>query len=124
VWALDDIASLIEEARSVRDGLRAFALLNCADPGTASVDNAEAAAAVADVPQLEFLDTPIRRRKAFASALRGGPPAAGAFPAGQFLVAILRVLVSKPVELRESGVGRMSFVDTQLLAVIPIAGDQ
>ena len=68
VWALDDIAGLIEEARSVRDGLRAFAILNCADPGTASADNAEAAAAVADVPQLEFLDTPIRRRKAFASA--------------------------------------------------------
>jgi chromosome partitioning protein len=68
VWALDDIAGLIEEARSVRDGLRAFAVLNCADPGMASSDNAEAAAAVADVPQLEFLDTPIRRRKAFASA--------------------------------------------------------
>ena len=68
VWALDDIAGLIEDARSVRDGLKVFAVLNCADPGTASADNAEAAAAVADIPQIEFLDTPIRRRKAFASA--------------------------------------------------------
>lgn len=31
VWALSDIAALVDEARSVRDGLRAFAVLNCAD---------------------------------------------------------------------------------------------
>jgi chromosome partitioning protein len=50
VWALDDIAKLIDEARAVRDGLRAFAVLNCADPGEASTDNADAAAAVAHLP--------------------------------------------------------------------------
>ena len=33
VWALNDIAALVDEARSVRDGLKAFAILNCADPG-------------------------------------------------------------------------------------------
>ena len=68
VWALDDMASLVDEARSVRDGLRAFAVLNLADPGEHSADNAEAAAAVADVPQFEYLPTPIRRRKAFSNA--------------------------------------------------------
>ena len=68
VWALDDMASLVDEARSVRDGLRAFAVLNLADPGEHSADNAEAAAAVADVPQFEYLPTPIRRRKAFSRA--------------------------------------------------------
>jgi chromosome partitioning protein len=47
VWALDDIAKLIDEARAVRDGLRPIAVLNCADPGEASTDNADAAAAVA-----------------------------------------------------------------------------
>lgn len=31
VWALDDMAALVDEARSVRDGLRAFAVLNQAD---------------------------------------------------------------------------------------------
>lgn len=67
VWALEDMAALVDEARSVRDGLRAFAVLNLADPGNAS-DNAEAAAAVAEVPQFEFLPTPIRRRKAFSNA--------------------------------------------------------
>lgn len=72
VWALNDIAALVDEARSVRDGLRAVAILNCADPGEASTDNADAAAAVADVPQFEYLDTPIRRRKAFANAAGQG----------------------------------------------------
>ena len=72
VWALNDIAALVDEARSVRDGLRAVAILNCADPGEASTDNADAAAAVAEIPQFEYLDTPIRRRKAFANAAGQG----------------------------------------------------
>jgi chromosome partitioning protein len=72
VWALSDIAALVEEARSVRDGLRAIAILNCADPGSNSTDNVEAAAAVADIPQFEYLATPIRRRKAFANAAGAG----------------------------------------------------
>lgn len=72
VWALNDIAALVDEARSVRDGLRAFAVLNCADPGDMSTDNAEAAAAVAEVPQFEYLATPLRRRKAFSNAAGAG----------------------------------------------------
>jgi chromosome partitioning protein len=72
VWALNDMASLVDEARSVRDGLRAFAVLNCADPGETSTDNAEAAEAVADVPQFEYLSTAIRRRKSFANAAGQG----------------------------------------------------
>lgn len=67
VWALNDIAELVDEARSVRDGLRAFAFLNNADPSDTS-DNADAAAALAEVPQLEYLPHPLRRRKAFANA--------------------------------------------------------
>ncbi|PWV57743.1 AAA family ATPase [Plasticicumulans acidivorans] len=72
VWALSDIAALVDEARSVRDGLRCFAVLNCADPGEHSSDNAEAAAAVAEVPQFEYLPTALRRRKAFANAAGAG----------------------------------------------------
>lgn len=68
VWALDDMAALIDEARSVRDGLRAVAVMNQADPGDHSTDNAEAAAAVKDVPQFIYLPIPIRRRKAFSNA--------------------------------------------------------
>ena len=72
VWALGDMASLVDEARSVRDGLRSVAVLNLSDPGSNSADNEEAAAAVADVPQFEYLATPIRRRKAFANATGAG----------------------------------------------------
>jgi chromosome partitioning protein len=42
--------------------------MNQADPGEKSSDNADAAAAVADVPQFEYLPLPIRRRKAFSNA--------------------------------------------------------
>lgn len=72
VWALNDIAILVDEARSVRDGLQALAVLNCADPGEHSTDNADAAAAVADLPQFQYLTTPLRRRKAFANAAGQG----------------------------------------------------
>jgi chromosome partitioning protein len=72
VWALNDIAVLVDEARSVRDGLRAVAILNCADPGESSSDNLEAAAAVGDITQFEYLATPIRRRKAFSNAAGAG----------------------------------------------------
>ena len=68
VWALEDMALLVDEARSVRDGLKAYAVLNMADPGDRSTDNAEAAEAVDDVPQFTYLPTVIRRRKAFSNA--------------------------------------------------------
>jgi chromosome partitioning protein len=68
VWALADIAALVDEANSVRDGLRIYAVLNAADPGTSS-DNTDAAAALADFPQLTLLDAPIRRRMGFANAV-------------------------------------------------------
>ena len=70
VWALADICALIDEARAVRDGLKAYAVLNSADPGGS--DNADAAAAVSDFPQLVYLDTPIRCRKAIANAAGQG----------------------------------------------------
>ena len=68
VWALDDMAALVDEAHSVRDRLKAYAILNLADPGERSTDNAEAAEAVAEVPQFTYLPTAIRRRKAFSNA--------------------------------------------------------
>jgi chromosome partitioning protein len=72
VWALNDIAALVDEARSVRDGLKAYAVLNCADPGDASTDNTDAALAVSEVKQFQYLDAPIRRRKAYANAAGAG----------------------------------------------------
>lgn len=70
VWALADICSLIDDARAVRDGLRAVAVLNNAD--AVGQDNAEAIEALAEFPQLEYLATPIRRRKPIANAAGQG----------------------------------------------------
>ena len=94
VWALNDITALVDEARSVRDGLRAMAVLNCADSGEASTDNADAAAAVADVPQFEYLATPIRRRKAFANAAGAGLSVLELKPADKKAIDELNALVS------------------------------
>jgi chromosome partitioning protein len=71
IWALGAIASLVEGARSTRDGLRALAVINLADPGI-SADNTDAAAALADFSAFEVLTTQLVRRKAFAAAAAHG----------------------------------------------------
>jgi chromosome partitioning protein len=63
VWALDDMAVLIEEARAVR-AVRAIALLTMADPRGS--DNDDAGAAIP--PTFERVAGSIGRRKAFADA--------------------------------------------------------
>ena len=70
VWALADIAQLVKEAQAMRDGLKACAVLNCADPSGS--DNREAAAAVAEHAELTYLDAPLHRRKAYANAAGAG----------------------------------------------------
>jgi len=70
IWAMGDMAELVKEAHSMRDGLKAFALLNGADPRGS--DNAEAAQAVADFEHIQYLDAPIGRRKALADAMGDG----------------------------------------------------
>lgn len=72
VWALSETAELIAEARAQRDGLRALAVLNMADPGVLAADNRDAAEAVSEVPELVLLETPVRQRKALASASSAG----------------------------------------------------
>jgi chromosome partitioning protein len=94
VWALRDIAGLIDEARSVRDGLKTFAMLNLADPGERATDNTDAAAAVSEVPQLTYLPTPIRRRKSFANAAGAGLSVLESKPADAKAIAELEALLS------------------------------
>lgn len=72
VWALDDTAELIDTARAQRDGLSAYAVLNQADPGVLAADNREAESAVQALPAFQYLDTPIRRRKALSTASARG----------------------------------------------------
>ena len=66
VWTLDKVASLIGEAKSFNDSLRAFALLNCAD--SSGPDNIAAAVSLSEHPEIAFLNSPINRRKAFPNA--------------------------------------------------------
>ncbi|HIJ63599.1 MAG TPA: AAA family ATPase [Rhodospirillaceae bacterium] len=63
VWTLDKVAALIAEAKALNPRLRAYAVLNCADPQ--GQDNVEAAEALADNRQIRYLDAPLVRRKAF-----------------------------------------------------------
>lgn len=93
VWALQDIAALVDEARSVRDGLRCYAVLNCADPGEGAADNKDSAEAVAEIPQFEYLATPLRRRKAFSNAAGAGLSVLELKPQDAKAVAEVRALV-------------------------------
>jgi chromosome partitioning protein len=70
IWTLDKVADLITEARGYNPNLRAVAVLNFADPQ--GPDNAAAAAALEGAPGIEFLNTPIGRRKAFPNAAAEG----------------------------------------------------
>ncbi|SES99980.1 plasmid segregation oscillating ATPase ParF [Burkholderia cepacia] len=69
VWALDDMAKLLDEARKVR-ALRACAFLNCAD--VQGADNRDAESVIASYDSLELLPYRIHRRKAFANASAAG----------------------------------------------------
>lgn len=66
LWALQDVATLIDEARVINPDLRALAVLNGAD--VAGTDNEDAAQALFNYPQLTYLPTPVRRRKSYANA--------------------------------------------------------
>lgn len=92
VWALADISTLIAEIRSIRPELRALAVLNNADSG--GHDNEEAAAAVADFPELEYIATPIRRRKQIANAAGQGMSALEYTPKDAKAIDEMNALVS------------------------------
>jgi chromosome partitioning protein len=70
VWALDQVAALVVEAREINSDLRALAFLNAADPQ--GRDNAEAQEALREVAAVETLDLMVVRRKAFPNAAAQG----------------------------------------------------
>jgi chromosome partitioning protein len=98
VWALADISTLIAEIRSIRPELRALAVLNNADSG--GHDNEEAAAAVADFPELEYIATPIRRRKQIANAAGQGMSALEYSPKDAKAIDEMNALVSAVFTLK------------------------
>jgi chromosome partitioning protein len=71
LWTVDKVVSLLTEAQSYRERpLRAFAILNFADPqGT---DNAQAAEALRSHSLFSYIPTSVGRRKAFPNAAAAG----------------------------------------------------
>ena len=95
VWALHDLTALLDEAARVRtQELRILAVLNGADPGERSRDNAEAAEAVAESSRFELLPGWIRRRKIFASAAGNGLSVLETKPRDPLATTELRALVA------------------------------
>jgi chromosome partitioning protein len=70
IWAVDQMAELVQEAREINDDLRALAVLNAAD--AQGRDNADAAKAIQEVEGITLLPVMIGRRKAFPNAAAGG----------------------------------------------------
>lgn len=70
LWAAEQIAALVREAREVNENLRAYSLLNIAD--AQGKDNDDAAGALAAVDGIELLPGVIGRRKAFPNAFSAG----------------------------------------------------
>jgi chromosome partitioning protein len=76
VWALTDIADLIDRAQEAREDegrprLRVLAVLNLADPGD-NPDTVETVQALAGFPQFTLARATVRRRKALANAMAHG----------------------------------------------------
>jgi chromosome partitioning protein len=70
IWALDQMAELVKEAREINPDLRAVSILNAAD--SRGRDNDEAAEALKDVSGIEGLPVMIGRRKVFPNAASTG----------------------------------------------------
>lgn len=70
LWAVDQMADLVNEAKSLNPILRGVLILNAADP--AGNDNQDTAAALASIPDMTVLPITIGRRKAFPNAAAAG----------------------------------------------------
>jgi chromosome partitioning protein len=96
IWAVDQMMTLLTEARAVNPEIRALAVLNAAD--AQGRDNQEAIAALTDIAGLQILPLTIGRRKAFPNAAAYGRAVTEATPrdakAGAELSALLKALYS------------------------------
>ena len=70
LWAVDQVAELVAEARELNPELRALLVINAADPQGS--DNRDTAEALAETPGMEVLDVTVGRRKAFPNAAAAG----------------------------------------------------
>ena len=92
IWAVDQVAELVKEAREVNSDLRAFVLLNAAD--AQGRDNEDAAEILREAEGLEVLPIIIGRRKAFPNAAAGGRAVTEQIPKDSKAVEELHALVN------------------------------
>jgi chromosome partitioning protein len=70
VWTIGKVSSLLTEIKTVNPHLKAFAVINRADP--LGVDNNDAAEILRDSEGISYIPHPIGSRKAFANAASEG----------------------------------------------------
>ena len=94
IWSVDQMMSLVQEAREINGTLRAVVLLNAAD--AQGKDNEEAAEALKEQAGLDLLPCTIGRRKAFPNAASSGKAVTEHIPkdakAVRELTALMRAL--------------------------------
>ncbi len=91
IWAVDQVAALIREAREINPNIRAIAMLNAAD--AQGHDNQDAASALQDIEDIELLEISIGRRKAFPNAAATGRAVVEQSPKDQKAVEELNTLL-------------------------------
>lgn len=96
MWALSDMCRLVDLARAANPALKACAVLSGAD--AAGRDNQDAADALDNFPQLDYLPTPIRRRKSVANAIGHGLSVLEAQPKDPKAIAELKSFVDALVQ--------------------------
>jgi chromosome partitioning protein len=72
LWALEDMAELVDIVRDVNEGLKVFAFLNMAETSPMSTDNRVAVDMIREFGQFEYLPTMLKARKVFSSAAGAG----------------------------------------------------
>ncbi len=92
LWAVENIAGLVKEAREINERLRAVLVLNAAD--AQGSDNDAAAENLLEVQGLEYLPMPVGRRKAFPNAASIGRSVLEQTPRDQKAVQELAALVA------------------------------
>ena len=72
LWAVEDMAELVDEVREINPGLKAWAFLNMAESSLLSADNRVAIELIGQYPQFECLPTKLIARKMFSNASGSG----------------------------------------------------
>jgi chromosome partitioning protein len=91
LWAVDQVAALLTEAREINPDVRAVAVLNVAD--AQGRDNADADEALHEIAGIDVLPLTIGRRKAFPNAAARGRAVTETVPRDAKAVTELEALV-------------------------------